>query len=154
LLRVADLRLEQVVAGSRRLSDDRDVALREGVQQIDAHQPVGIAIEQPAADANRRDARNVRAVRKRRAHHVELVFDAPPPVPDFCQVPLALELAATEDRVALRIESLFQVARAGWTANRGIAVAEIAGQAPEDEAAKSRVIGRDLEAERRDRTSQ
>jgi len=33
---VADLDLEQVVAGGRRLADDGDVVLREGMQQADA----------------------------------------------------------------------------------------------------------------------
>jgi hypothetical protein len=67
---------------------------------------------------------------------------------------LALELTAAEDCVALGIEGFFEVTCAGRPAHRVIAVAEIAGQAAEDEAAESRVIGRDLEAERRDRPAQ
>src|SRR5262249_18245331 len=72
--------------------------------------------------------------------------------PDSCQVPLALELAAAEDRVALGINGFLEV-KAGprWPADRGVAVAEIARQPAEDEAVKSRVIGRDLEPERCDR---
>src|SRR5215210_2569670 len=40
---VADLGLQQIVAGSRRLGDDGDVVLREGMQHVDTHQPVGVA---------------------------------------------------------------------------------------------------------------
>lgn len=48
---VANLRLQQVVTSCGRLADRGDIVLREGVQQIDPRQPVGIAPEQAAADA-------------------------------------------------------------------------------------------------------
>src|SRR2546425_2982885 len=40
-------------------------------------EPIGVAPEQAAAHADRRDARDIGAVGERRANDVELVFDAP-----------------------------------------------------------------------------
>src|SRR5205085_4275985 len=99
--------------------------LREGVQQEDAREPVVVAIKEAAADAHRRNARHVGAVRESGAHHVELVFDAPPAAPDAMNVELALELGAAEGRVALRIQRFVEFAYTRPT-NPGIAIAGIA----------------------------
>src|SRR4051812_32079501 len=46
---IADLGLEQVVPRSGRLADHGDVALGEGMQQVDTSQPVTVAVEEAAA---------------------------------------------------------------------------------------------------------
>ena len=71
-----------------------------------------------AAEAHRRDARHVGAVGERRAHHVELVLDAPTCRSRAARRRLALELAAAEDRVALRIDRLLELAGARIAARR------------------------------------
>src|SRR3954470_11598616 len=91
---VADLRLQQIIARGRRLADRGDIVLREGVQQVDPRQPVGIAPEQAAAHTYRRDARNVGAVAEGCAYDIELVLDAPDAAIERPDIQLALELAA------------------------------------------------------------
>src|SRR6266446_4270964 len=86
-----------------------DVSVGKGVQQVDASEPVRIAPEKSAAHAHRRDARDVGAVGKRRTDHIELVFDAEHANPKRQHVYLTLELAATEDRIALGIDGLFEL---------------------------------------------
>ena len=85
--------------------------MREGVQQVDAHQPVGVAPVQPAAGAHRRNARHVGAVGEGGADDVELVLDAPDAAVERADIELALEFAAAEHRVLLRVDRLLQF---GW----------------------------------------
>src|SRR6266545_823397 len=103
---VADLRLQQIIARGRRLTDRGDIVLREGVQQVDPREPVGIAPEQAATDTHRRNARNVGTVAEGCAHHVELVLDAPDAAVERTDIQLALEFTAAEGGVALRIDRL------------------------------------------------
>ena len=103
---VTDLRLQQIIARGRCLADRGDIVLRESVQQVDPRQPVGIAPEQAAADSYRRNARNIGAVAEGRAYHIELVLDAPDAAVERPDVQLALEFAATESGVTLRIDRL------------------------------------------------
>jgi hypothetical protein len=46
---VANLCLQQIITRGRRLADRSDIVLREGVQQVDPRQPIGIAPEQTTA---------------------------------------------------------------------------------------------------------
>ena len=76
------------------------------MQQVDLCQPIGIAPEQAAADSHRRNSRNIGAVAKGRAHDIELALDAPDAAVERPDVQLALEFAATESGVTLRIDRL------------------------------------------------
>ena len=70
---------------------------------------------------------------KRRAHDVELALHAPHPAEHFRDVVLRGNLAAAEDRVALRIDRLIELA-GRIAAAVEVFIAHHAGQAPEDEA--------------------
>src|SRR5213078_4398247 len=80
------------------------------MDQVDAREPVAVAIEYAAANTHGRDARHVGAVGEGRAHHIELAFHAPDAGEHARHVVLRLDLAAAERRVALRIDRLFQFA--------------------------------------------
>src|SRR4029453_11976701 len=108
---VADLRLQEVIARGRCLADRGDIVLRKGVPQVDPRHPVGIPPEQSAAGPHRRDSRNVGAVAEGRAHHIELVFDAPDAAVEWADIQLALEFATAKGGVALRIDRLVQLER-------------------------------------------
>jgi hypothetical protein len=69
VLLVADLHLEQVVAGGGGVVD-AEVALPEGVQQAHAHEPVVVAPIGSAAQPHRRHARDIAAVGEGCAHEV------------------------------------------------------------------------------------
>ncbi len=153
---VADLRLQQVVARGRRFADRRDIVLREGVQQVDSRQPVGIAPEQAAADAHRRNPRNIGAVAEGRTHDVELVFDTPDTAMERPDIQLALELAAAEGGVALRIDRLVELewkSRIG-RADAGDILAGVARETTVNEPIELGVIGRRFEPERPGRPPQ
>ncbi len=109
------------------------------MQQVDAGEPVRIAPEKSAAHAHRRDARDVGAVGKCRTDHIELVFDAEHAAPKRQHVYLTLELAATENRIALGIDGLFdRTIRIATCVER--VIAQDACQPPEYEIVESRVI--------------
>ncbi len=74
-MRVAHLCLEQIVTVGRRLVE-RDVVLRERMQQADARIPLWIAPPHAAAEPHRRDTRHVGSVAKGCAHDVILAVDA------------------------------------------------------------------------------
>src|SRR6267154_115575 len=108
-LSVAHFGPKPVVAGCRGLDGEwrtdwrrRDVVLRQGVQQVDAGKPIGVTIEEAAAEALRRNARHVGAVGEGGTDDVPLAFDAPYPLPERRHFVLELELAAAEGRVLLR----------------------------------------------------
>ena len=130
ILLLADLHLEQVVAGGRRLVE-RKVALPEGMDQAHAHEPVVVAPVGAAADSHRRDARDVAAVREGGAHEVVLAVDAKDARRQWHQVPLPGDFAAAEDGVAPRIDGLQEFG--ADAAGREIRAAGDAGELPEDE---------------------
>src|SRR5947199_104599 len=70
--------------------------------------PPCLRSEQPAAGADRRDARHVGAVGEGGADHVELGLDAPDAAVKRADIELALELAAAEHGVALRVDRLIE----------------------------------------------
>ena len=78
------------------------------MQQIDAHEPVAVAPVHAAADTHRRNAGNVGAIGEGGANDIELVLDAPDAAMKRPDVVLALEFAAAENGVALRIDRLVQ----------------------------------------------
>src|SRR5690606_7211188 len=80
-------------------------------QQIDPREPVGVAIEQSAADPHRRDPRHVGAVGEGRPHHVELPLDAEGAVEHRRDVELRLNLHSAEGRIALLVDGLVQMMR-------------------------------------------
>src|SRR5262249_36400167 len=123
------------------------------MEQSHAREPCIVPPVDSAADAYGRNARHVRAVGERRAHDVELVFDAEESVGQRDDVPLALEFAAAEDGIRLRIEGFVEIAHTR-TAGAGIAVAGISGELPENESVETRVVGGRLESERAVRASQ
>ena len=51
--------------------------MRESMQIVDAHQPIGIAPEYATADAHRRNSGNVGAIGEGGAHDIELILDTP-----------------------------------------------------------------------------
>jgi hypothetical protein len=53
----------------------RDVVVRERVQQVDAREPVAVAVEHAAAEPHWRNARHAGAVGEGRAHRGELALD-------------------------------------------------------------------------------
>ena len=143
---VAEHRLQQVIARGRRLADGGDIVLRESMQQVIAREPVGIAPEQAATHTYRRNARDVGAVAEGRAYDIELVLDAPDAAVERPDVQLALEFAATESGVALRIGRLVKLEgrrRVGRTDASDI-LAGVAGQPTENEAVELGVVGRRL----------
>ena len=98
-----------------------------------------------AADPHRRNARHVGAVGEGGAHDVELVLDAPDAAVTSARHRLALEFAAAENRVALRIDRLLQLAAVRIAAvDASVVVAGVAGQPAEDEAVELRVVGGEL----------
>ena len=145
VLLVADLHLEQVVAGGRRVVDAK-VALAERVQQAHAHEPVVVAPIGAAADAHWRHARDVAAVGERGAHEVVLAVDAEDSGRHREQVPLPGHLAAAEDGVALGIDGLDELGAGSATGE--ILAAQNAGGLPEDEVVVFRIVDLGVEAER------
>src|ERR1041384_1670139 len=137
---ITQFRSEIVIARGRRLARNGNVILREPVQQVDPSKPGGIAPENAAADADRRNSRNVGSVRESRSHDVELIFDTEHAGPERHHVELALKLGAAEGGTLLRIDRFPQFARA-CAADSRIAIAGIPGEVTEDEAIESRVIG-------------
>ena len=132
---VADLGLEQVVAGGRRLGDRRRSSVcAKACRRFARTSQLSVAPEHAAADAHRRNARHIGAVGEGRAHEIGLGSRRPNmPVQTGSTSYLALEFAAAEDRVALRIDRLVQVAARPGSAGAGVAVAGIAGEIAEDE---------------------
>jgi hypothetical protein len=96
--------------------------------------PVGIAPEQAAADSHRRDARDIGAVAEGRAHHVELVLDAPDAAGERADVQLALESPPRKVGVALRIDRLVQFKRKAGSAGPTQRLLRVAGEATVNEA--------------------
>ena len=82
------------------------------MKQPHAREPCVVPPVDPAADAHGRNARHVGAVGERRADNIELVFDAEESVGDRHDIPLALEFAAAEDGICLRIERFVEIAEA------------------------------------------
>src|SRR3954447_20005978 len=115
------------------------------MQQVDAREPVSVAIERAAAEPHRRNARHVGAVGEGRAHQVELALYAPHAVEHARDIVLGLEFAAAEDRVALRVDRLIELGR-GIAAALESRIAHYAGEPAENEALEARIIGRRLEA--------
>src|SRR5262245_59792399 len=135
---VTDLCAEVVVAGRRSFGDGGEVLLSERMEQPHPRKPRVVPPVNSAADANGRDPGHVCAVGERGAHNVELVFNANKSIGDRHYVPLALEFAAPENCVCLRIDSLVELARAG-TAYAGV-ITGVSGELPEYEAVEARVI--------------
>src|SRR5207237_6550848 len=111
------------------------------MQQIEANQPVCITPEHAAACPHRRNPRYVAAVRESGADHVELALDARCAAVDFRDIELALEFAAAEDGVALRVNRLLQsIGRVAVAAGSKIVGAHRAGEPAEDEIAEAGII--------------
>src|SRR3954447_15559424 len=105
------------------------------MQQIDAHQPVGVTPKHAAPDPHRWNARDVGAVAEGGPNQIELIFDAPDAAMEGTDIKLALEFAAAEGGVALRVDRLLQFKRGciGGIDARCF-IAGTAGQPAEDEA--------------------
>src|SRR6476661_7872436 len=110
------------------------------MQQLDARKPIGVAPVQPSTNTHRWNSRDVAAVGESCSHHIELILDPKEATANWQGIPLALELAATENRIGLRIDRLVEVACVG-TADCRVRIAGVARQPSKDEALESRVIG-------------
>src|ERR1051325_7670075 len=79
---------------------------RERVDQVDAREPVAVAIKEAAAEPHRWDARDVGAVVEGRAHDIELALEAPHAAQRLRDIVLCLQFATAKYRVLLRIDRL------------------------------------------------
>jgi len=103
-----------------------------------------------AAEPVRGNARYVLAIVELSPHEVVLRIDAPHAIPDGCHIVLGDELGTVKLCVALLEQHLvefFPARNRRWALGESSSASD-AGELPIDEAAKARVVGGDIEAER------
>ena len=122
------------------------------MQQVDAREPVGVAIVDASAKPLRRNARHIGAIGEGGAHDVVLSLDAELSGPQRQHIVLELEFGAAEGRVLLRVDCLIEF-ETGTDLTRDVFTG-IAGQLPIDEAVEARVVAGQFEPERTRRAPQ